>query len=224
MEHEKKFLDELQGLESIAQEVQCLPGNSIAQGRLCGYCARLKWKPLIKLGTVRFNQGYAYLAKEAYKHQPTLRDLQASAKDCVLCAMIEHEVLQDYASRTRRGSQVQILAEEMIRNRGALAIESFSSKDAAIDIEHRSRIFLWTEGKGMAHEADNMSCLYIVLPGWLETDLISSRQDFDSYSEWHESQKKAKFNSTQLPRLNVCTFKGRRTESRITSGGSLDFR
>ena len=156
-------------------------------GELCIYCASLEWNPL----------------QDPYRHHSSWQELQHSAKQCPLCKMIEHEILQSWAFRHLNGARVQILADELVRNRGAFTIAD-AAENGELDIGIRSPIYLRTY-EGTA--GDNPSRFDIVLPDWRQADAVDRARDKLSYTDWREEYKRTTGRG-DIPGLDVFTYTG----------------
>lgn len=185
--------------------------NAILQavgGELCLRCTNLPWKPS---PTARMSsRKQIYDSPGLYHHHSSWRDLQHSAEHCPLCRMIEHEILQSYAFRSLNGAQVQILGEDLVRNRGALKITRGTGYDGR-EIGISSPIFLQTVAKA---SRNSTSHIQILLPDWIEADAVDRARDKASYTDWREEWKRTSGRG-DTPRLDVFTSIGGAVSDRL---------
>lgn len=119
--------------------------------------------------------------------------------------MIEHEILQSHAFRTLNGARIQILAEDLVRNRGALKVGE-ATDGTEVDVGVRSPIYLCTQAKTSERPGD-ISRIKIVLPDWVEADAVDRARDKESYTDWREEWKRTT-GKGDVPRLDVFTYRG----------------
>jgi len=175
-------------------------------GQLCLKCTNLQWtnlqwKPSPTAETRSRKQ--IYESPGLYRHHSSWQDLQRSAKHCALCKMIEHEILQSYAFRSLHGAQVQILGEDLVRNRGALRIARGTGYDGR-ELGISSPIYLQNVAKA---SGDDNSHIRILLPDWIEANAVSRGRDKASYTDWREEWKRISGRG-DVPRLDVFTYIG----------------
>lgn len=170
-------------------------------GELCLKCRNLHWKP--SPTTQARSRKEIYESPGLYRHHSSWQDLQHSARHCPLCKMIEHEVLQSYAFRSLNGAQVQILSEDLVRNRGALKLARGTGY-SGIEVGISSPIYLHTVAKA---SGDDNSHIRILLPDWIEADAVDRARDKASYTDWREEWKRTSGRG-DVPRLDVFTYIG----------------
>ncbi|MCJ1249590.1 hypothetical protein MMC30_006816 [Trapelia coarctata] len=115
--------------------------------------------------------------------------------------MIEHEIFQSYAFRSLNGARVQILAEELVRNRGAFTF-AHGTENGELDVGIRSAIYLKTQAKRSERENSRID---IVLPDWVEADARDRARNKPSYTDWREEYKRTT-GRQDVPGLDVFTY------------------
>ena len=69
----------------------------------------------------------------AYRHHVYLRELRASAKICLMCELIEDEVLQSYAWRSVPEQKVEVLDPELVKGRSRLSTHHLQLSEKSLE-------------------------------------------------------------------------------------------
>ena len=119
-----------------------------------------------------------------FRHHESLQSLQVSARNCPLCALIEQEILENYAWRARRDDRVQILAKNFVQSRGHLWTQDMQLSNASL----QSRIILWTDS-GYIPMQSASSCINIACAEWLEEEILRDSDDFLTFTELRQAMR-----------------------------------
>lgn len=164
---------------------------------LCQLCSMFTWERYFPtwagrvkgLGPLEIKD---LLESGSFRHHESLQSLQTSARDCPFCALIEQEILQNYAWRARQDDRVQTLAKDFVQSRGHLLTQDLQLSNESL----QSRIILWADMESAS------SCIRIACAEWLEEEILRDSTDILTFTELRQAMRQK---STRLTRRDFCS-------------------
>ena len=178
------------------------------QKPLCPVCMRFQWNVYASEEKNKMINRHLEVIPNAYRHHASLRDLRASAKTCLLCELIEDEVMQGYAWRSVPEQKVEVLDPELVKGRSRLSTHHLQLSEKSL----QSAILLWAYVRDESPVLGFGSLIRIETSEWCKDELERMEQTFHTWGDMREARKREQFRSlTQgYPSIDVYTLKGER--------------
>lgn len=179
-----------------------------SQKPLCSLCMRFQWYVYASDGSHQKRNRHLEVISNAYRHHASLRELRASARICLLCELIEDEVMQGYVWRSVPDEKVEVLDPELVKGRSRLSTYHLQLSEESL----KSAILLWAYVRDESAVVGPGSHIRIETSEWCKDELENSEKTFHTWGDIREARKREHFRSLMqgYPSIDVYTLKAER--------------
>ena len=179
-----------------------------SQKPLCTLCMRFQWNAYASEEKNRMIKRHLEIIPNAYRHHTSPRELRASAKNCLLCELIEDEIMQGYAWRRIPEQKVEVLDPELVKRRSRLSTHHLQLSEESLE----SATLLWAYVRDETPVLGFGSHIRIETSEWCKDELERMGKTFHTWGDMRGARKREQFRSMMqaYPSIDVYTLKGKR--------------